>query len=663
MIRDIRENLYTDNIAEILDENTLKDIGKAVVTGFDDDMMSRSDWEERLSDYLALAAQIVEAKNTPWPSAANVKFPILTEAALQFAARANIALFPGFDIVKGKVIGKDPTGQKRERAIRVGKHMSFQLLEQMEDWEDDMDKLLHVIPIVGCAFKKTYYDPIKQQNISELVLPQDLVVDYWAKSLESAWRISQKLNINKNTVYENQASGIWLDIELNKDTQPATNDISNKIQGRSPSKADESTPNLFIEQHTYWDLDEDGYAEPYIITVHYETGKVVRILARYDEDGIKESRDDPEKVGKIDPVHYFTKYGFIPNPDGGFYDFGFGLYLYGINHTVNTTINQLLDAGTLATQAGGFLGRGAKLEGGNYSFKPMEWKTVRSTGDDLRKNIMPLPVREPSSVLFNLLGLMIQSAQRLAGTIDSMVGENPGQNQKATTTQLVMAEGLRVFHSIYKREYRSLKKEFKKLYRLNRLYLDPEEYINVIDPVSEQEAQIMRNDYEDQTLDIMPAADPTISNEQQKMQQSQALMQTMQMFPGMVNPQEVLIRSLEAQNQPSPERLMEVPPPQPSLEQLQFQAERQDKEREFQLKVMEYRDKASVNRATIIEKLAKAESLEKGDQFNMLMGYLDKVLESETAFEAALDKQIERQQSKEETPEDETDETATQGMA
>lgn len=661
MIKDVIENLYTDNIADTLDEDILEEIGKEVIRGYDNDLMSRSDWETRLGDYLTLATQIVEEKNTPWPGAANVKFPILTEAALQFAARANIALFPGFDIVKGKVIGKDITGQKRERAIRVGKHMSYQLLEQMEDWEDDMDKLLHVIPIVGCAFKKTYYDPIKQQNVSELILPQDLVVDYWAKSLESAWRISQKLYFNNNDVYENKAAGIWLDVELDKNTQPVNNDTSDKIQGRSPTEVDESTPGLFIEQHTYWDLDDDGYAEPYVITVHYDTGKVVRIVSRYDEEGIKESKEDSEKVGKIEPVHYFTKYGFIPNPDGGFYDFGFGLYLYGINHTVNTTINQLLDAGTLATTAGGFLGRGAKLEGGNYSFKPMEWKTVRSTGDDLRKNIMPLPVREPSGVLFNLLGLMIQSAQRLAGTVDSMVGENPGQNQKATTTQLVMAEGLRVFHSIYKREYRALKKEFEKLYRLNRLYLDTDEYLTILDPSTEEEAMIARNDYEDQSLDISPAADPTISNEQQKLAQAQSLIQTMQMFPGMVNPQEVLVRSLEAQNQPSPERLMEVPPPQPSLEMLQFQAEQQQQEREFQLKVMEFRDKAAVNKATIIEKLAKAEAAEFGPQLELYKAKMEQIMEEETAYEKMLEKVFEQQQSAEET--NETDETATQGMA
>ena len=188
--------LSENNIADGMDEDDLREIGREVVDGFDRDLDSRSEWEERLEESLKLAAQVSENKSFPWENAANVKYPLLTTAALQFASRAYPALIPGPNLVKGRVIGFDEDGSKMDQAIRVGKHMSYQLMEEMEDWEEDMDKLCIIIPIVGCAFKKTYYSPLKDRNISELVLAQDLVVDYYAKSLEDSTRITHRLYLN-----------------------------------------------------------------------------------------------------------------------------------------------------------------------------------------------------------------------------------------------------------------------------------------------------------------------------------------------------------------------------------------------------------------------------------------------------------------------------------
>jgi len=424
-----------DNIADGMDEQELALIGRGVVEGYKRDLDTRSEWEERLEESLKLAAQVTEAKSFPWEGAANVKYPLLTTAALQFASRAYPALVPGPNLVKGRVIGFDEDGSKMEKAIRIGKHMSYQLMEEMEDWEEDMDKLCIIIPIVGCAFKKTYYSPLKDQNISELVLAQDLIVDYYAKSLEDATRITHRLYFTERDVVERQLSGAYLRADLSPASAPDTDDAHDEINGLNQSEDDDSTPYTILEQHGYLDLDEDGYSEPYIITVELESEKVLRIVPRFDAEGIVNVEG---QVVKINPVHYFTKFSFIPNPDGGFYDIGFGTLLGPINNTIDSSINQLLDAGTLSNLPSGFLGRGIRLKGGNYRFTPGEWKFVNSTGDDLRKGIVPLPVNAPDAVVFQLLGLMIQSGERLSSTVDSMVGENPGQNQNRARYESVL---------------------------------------------------------------------------------------------------------------------------------------------------------------------------------------------------------------------------------
>jgi chaperonin GroES len=340
--------------------------------------------------------------------------------------------------------------------------MSYQLMEQMDNWEEDMDKLSIIIPIVGCAFKKTYYSGIKGQNVSELVLAQDLIVDYYAKSLEDATRITHRLSLTTRDIKERQLAGIYSDGTLHTPGHSNLTKISDEIDGLAEQEPDEATPFTVLEQHRFWDLDGDGYEEPYIVTVEEESHKVLRIVARFDAKGITRSEVEEGEEGQgeiifIQPVHYFTKFPFIPNPDGGFYDVGFGTLLGSINSTIDTAINQLLDAGTLSNMPSGFLGRGIRLKAGNARFSPGEWKFVNTPGEDLRKGIVPLPINSPDSTVFQLLGLMIDAGQRLSSTVDMQVGENPGQNQKATTTMAVLEQGMKVFNSIYKRLYRSVK--------------------------------------------------------------------------------------------------------------------------------------------------------------------------------------------------------------
>jgi hypothetical protein len=276
--------------------------------------------------------------------------------------------------------------------------MSFQVLEEDECWEENMDKVLLSEAIVGSAFKKTYFDASLGHNVSEHVLAKDLYIPYFAKSLEKASRITQMLYLSSNDLISKARSGLYCDTNtsLTPETPESTplEVASQESQGIVPTLSDSSAPFEVLEQHRYLDLDGDEYQEPYIVTIRKDTKQVLRIVARFSTTTIKKNAEG--KITYITAHHYYTKFGFIPSPDGGIYDLGFGVLLGPTNESINTILNQLIDAGTMSNSAGGFLGRGAKLRSGDNTFKPFEWKRVDSTGDDLHKSIYPIPVREPS---------------------------------------------------------------------------------------------------------------------------------------------------------------------------------------------------------------------------------------------------------------------------
>ena len=565
----------------------LVDIGMKVCEEYRSDLASRADWEKRYEQALKLACQTVEAKTFPWRNAANIKFPLLTTAAIQFSARAYPALLPGKNIVSCRVTGFDETGKKIRRAERISRHMSYQILEEMEEWEEDMDRMLIMLPITGTEFKKTYFDPNLGRNVSVHVLAKDLVVNYWAKSLETASRKTHHVWYTPNEYRERVNRGVFLDIDLKQaQSDSSTRTVSDEIQGVAPPPDDEDAPHLFLEQHRFLDLDKDGYKEPYIVTVHKDSEKVVRIAGRFDEQGIE--KDEKGKIISITPVEYFTKYSFIPSIDGGFYDFGWGLLLGPINETINTTINQLLDSGTLNSMSSGFLSKGIRIRGGNTSFQLGEWKTVDSTGDDLRKGIVQLPVKEPSQTLFQLLGMMVEYGEKMSNQTDILMGQNPGQNQPATTTMAVIEQGLKVFTAAYKRIYRSLKKEYRKLYRLNRIFLDEKEYFSVIDPNREQMGEILRSDYQGDETDVQPAADPNVASEAQKIARAEALVASLQ-NGSPADPLAVWKRYYEAIGVQDYETLLPKqlppPPPDPKLVEVQMKDAREKAEIEMRAEV------------------------------------------------------------------------------
>lgn len=564
----LQKILESSNLAADLSDDKLIEIGKDVVSGYETDLDSRKPWEKDLKNWTELALQVASDKTYPWPNAANIKYPLLATAAMQFAARAYPTLIPSNGkVVKCKVIGSDPTGEKTMRAFRVSTHMSYQVMEQMDGWEEDMDKLLIALPISGTCFKKTYWDSSKQQNCSKLVLPKSLVVNYWTRCLEDAERITEVFYLSKRKVKERQNLGIFIDAELG-DPQTPADDVTTSIN-RSFQLAndfDETTPYTILEQHTYLDLDEDGYAEPYVVTVEAESNKVLRIVPRFSEADVL--MDDKQNVVSIEATQYYTKYGFIPNPDGGFYDIGFGRLLGPLNNSANTIINQLVDAGSLSNLQAGFIGKGLRIKMGETRFQPGEWKAVNAVGDDLKKQIFPLPVREPSQVLFNLLDLLLKSGKELASVAEIFVGKMPGQNTPATTTMASIEQGMKVFTAVYKRVYRSLTSEFRKIYKLNQQYMNPEEYISILDNPIPQE------DYKGPEDDIIPGADPSAVSSQEKQQKVQAVMQLLNL--GTINPMAATLMYLEAHEIPEAEikKLAMQPQPKtdPKVEALQAKA-------------------------------------------------------------------------------------------
>lgn len=564
----LQKILESSNLAADLSDDKLIEIGNDVVAGYETDLESRKPWEKDLKNWTELALQVASDKTFPWPNAANIKYPLLATAAMQFAARAYPTLIPSNGkVVKCKVIGSDPTGEKSMRAFRVSTHMSYQVMEQMDGWEEDMDKLLIALPISGTCFKKTYWDSSKQQNCSKLVLPKSLVVNYWTRCLEDAERITEVFYLSKRKVKERQNLGIFIDAELG-DPQTPADDVTTSIN-RSFQRAsdfDDTTPYTILEQHTYLDLDEDGYAEPYIVTVEAESNKVLRIVPRFSESDVL--MDDKQNVVSIEAVQYYTKYGFIPNPDGGFYDIGFGRLLGPLNNSANTIINQLVDAGSLSNLQAGFIGKGLRIKMGETRFQPGEWKAVNAVGDDLKKQIFPLPVREPSQVLFNLLDLLLKSGKELASVAEIFVGKMPGQNTPATTTMASIEQGMKVFTAVYKRVYRSLTSEFRKIYKLNQQYMNPEEYISILDNPIPQE------DYKGPADDIIPGADPSAVSSQEKQQKVQAVMQLLNL--GTINPMAATLMYLEAHEIPEADikKLAMQPQPKtdPKVEALQAKA-------------------------------------------------------------------------------------------
>lgn len=642
-----------ENLADKLSADKLAEIGWQGYDQYQTDVESRSEWEVRYKEANKLALQVPEAKNTPWEGASNVKFPLLTVSCIQFQSRVYGQLVSGTNVVKMRVIGTDPTSAKLQRAKRVETHMSYQILEEDESWQEEMDRLLMALPLVGTCFKKTFYDPDRSRLTSQMVLPKDLVVNYFAKCLDTASCVTHVIEKYPNELESYFRKGIYRRVEL----PGAQNDGSDHIQagvdnrvGITRPKSQKTDPYKILEMHWFLDLDDDGYDEPYIVTILKDTNEVLRIVPRFRYSDVEYKG---RQILRIKARQHFNKFSLIPSPDGSFYDLGFGSLLGPLNDSINTLINQLIDAGTLANRQGGFLGRAARLKGGRLKFKIGEWQNVNVNGDDLRKSIVPLPVRDPSSVLFQVLSFLVDYGERLSSVSDMMVGKTPGQNTPATTAMAALEQGMKVYTSIYKRIYRALRDEFRLRYELNREYLDPEEYYTILD--QGREAKIYQQDYLGDATDIKPAADPTIISDMQRLQRAEALAQRSMNVQG-YNTAAVELRILEAMHVPGIQEIFPTdqkgniliqPPPDPKveIESAKFQRDSEFKARELRGKLALI-DAQIINlEAQSILAMAKAEASEEGIQLDQYKQRLDTMKEQRETVKALLDQQnVEREQ-------------------
>jgi chaperonin GroES len=347
---------------------------------------------------------------------------------------------------------------------------------------------LNSVSITGCYYKKTFYDPIDKCFNSYAISPLKIVVHNDTQSLLKAARITEELEFSKNDAVERIRAEVWLDIEekMNKD--------------------DDGLPEKFIEQHCWYDLDGDGYKEPYVILVHVDSRQICRIAARYKYVGVFEING---KVQRIEARHYYTKFPFLPSPDATYHDMGWAHLLGPLVETKQAIMNQLHDAGTMSNMGGGFIAKGARIQGGKLKFSLNEWKPVESTGQQLRDAFFPNPAKEPSAVLFNLLSMLDQKGMKLASISDSMTGDMPQGNTPATTVLALLDQGLKVFTSILRRLYRASKEEYKKLYELIYENLSDADYQKVLD---DPEASVLR-DFSPDDCDVQPVADPTAASE------------------------------------------------------------------------------------------------------------------------------------------------------
>lgn len=590
MALDLDTILGSLNVAESVKEDELLRIAGNVLDEMDSDRASKQEWERIAEKAIELSKMEQKPKDHPWRNASNVKMPIIARAAIQFSANATSEIVRKDRVAEAVVLGRDFEGNKASRARRIAEYLNYQVLHKDNSWRDALERSVQLLSVIGTVFKKVYYDPRKKKVCSEVCLHDEIVVHNDIDCLEEARRISHIQTLHTNTLIENIRLGYFSDM-TDEELHIGSDDPDMKLH-------------QVIEQHRYLDLDGDGYEEPYIVTVHEESRKVLRIYPRFDADDIE--YNDKDQISYIEPKHHFVDYHCIPSMDGGYYSVGFGALLHTLNETINTGINQLIDAGTLANTQSGFISRGMNIRGGEFKLRPGYWHKVDSVETDVRKNVQQISFKEPSTVLFQLMGLLDQSAKELSTTTDIMTGNQLAQNAPATSVLALVERGMKVYNSIQKRLFRAVTKELRLMYRLTREFGDPNEYYTVLD---DPEANF-QEDFFEPNIDIKPVADPDMSSDAQRLAQAQLLMQVLR-EPG-VNTQEILKRYLEAANIANPEQILPPETNQPTDQQIKMQQDAQIEQQKLaieaqkvRLKEMEVQLKAQKQQSDDISKRTK----------------------------------------------------------
>jgi len=489
---------FYKNIAEDMDERVLQRISKQLIDDYKRDKVSRKDWEEGYRNGLDLLGFKYQEMTRPFKGSASVTHPLLAEAVTQFQAQAYKELIPSDGPVRTKVMGSETTA-KVEQAGRVQEFMNYMLMEKMEEYTPEMDQLLFYLPLAGSAFKKIYYDEVMQRAVSKFVPAEDLVVPYYSTDLMDCERITHVIKMTDNEVLKKQKAGFYRDIEL-KPSTPEKTDIQKKydeLEGVTPTGDKQYTHNI-LEMHIDCNLDDFEYEEksreikvPYIISIDEGSGEILSIYRNYDmEDQMRKRKD------------YFVHFKFLPGL--GFYGFGLIHMIGGLSRTATQALRQLLDAGTLSNLPAGFKSRGIRIRDDDQPFQPGEFRDVDAPGGNIRDQFQILPFKEPSGTLFQLLGFVVGAGQRFAAITDMSIGSDE-QNRAVGTTMALLERGSRVMSAIHKRCYYAMRKEFKLLSNIFKIYLPP------IYPYSVYgaEAAVKVQDFDD-NVDVIPVADPNI---------------------------------------------------------------------------------------------------------------------------------------------------------
>ena len=535
------------NLAEELDEDDLMDISHTVVDGYETDKESREEWEQIFEHGFDLLGLKLQDTTEPFDGACTAVHPLLIESAVKFQSRASQELFPPAGPVRAQVIGAN-TVPREQQAQRVKQFMNYQLTQQMPEYFDEFERMLFHLPLVGSAFKKIYFDEVLQRPVSEFVPVDHFYVSYYATDLRTAERYTHLIYRSPNDFRKDVVSGMYRDADVGEPEAPDTTSMGQKIDNIMgiAATAEEDPQYVLLEQHCYLDLpepyaDPDGIARPYVVTVDLHSKKVLCIKRNYKEN-------DPIK----ERILHFTHYRYVP----GFAFYGLGLihFLGNLTMTATTAMRSLVDAGQFANLPGGFKARGVRLVGDNDPISPGEFKEVESTGIDLTKAIVPLPYKEPSGTLLQMLQFVVGAGQKFADSTEQVITDSANYGPVGTTMALLDASS-KFSTAIHKRLHKAQREEFDILARINYDFL-PDDYPY---EVVGGDQKVFKQDF-DGRVDIIPVSDPNIPSSAHRLALGQMAIQlASQTPPGTFNMPALYREVLSAANFPN---LDEILPPE-----------------------------------------------------------------------------------------------------
>ena len=515
---------FDANLADYVDESELMRISSDLVGDIDDDISSRSDWEETYKRGINLLGMEYDERSEPFAGATGVVHPLLSESVTQFQAQAYREMLPSGGPVRCQTVGTE-TEETVAQAERVKNYMNYMLTYEMEEYDPETDQMLFYLPIVGSTFKKVYFDPLLQRGVSKFVHAEDLVVPYGATDLLTAPRITHVIRMDSNEVRKMQIVGFYRDIDLptGGNNESDYSDVQEAIDGaQGVQLSGQSYEMTLYEVHTTLDLEgfenmdmngePSGLRVPYIVTILESTGDILAIRRNYDQNDMLMRRQQ-----------YFVHYKFLPGL--GFYGFGLTHMIGGLSQASTSLLRQLIDAGTLSNLPAGFKARGARIRDEDEPLQPGEFRDIDAAGMDIRQSIMTLPFKEPSATLYQLLGTLVDSGRRFASMADMKVGEMSGETPVGTT-MAIMERGTKVMSAIHKRLHYSQKQEFKLLASVFAKFSAP------MYPYAVPGAppEIKQADFDDR-IDVLPVSDPNIFSMSQRIALAQTQLQLVQSNP------------------------------------------------------------------------------------------------------------------------------------